>query len=454
MSRIVIAAPRSGSGKTMFCMGLMAALVKRGLTVQPCKAGPDYIDTAYHARICGRPACNLDGWLMGRDVLRHVFANRAAGAGIAVIEGVMGLYDGMGDTAELSTADLAKWLETPVLLVVDAGGMAASAAALVKGFQSYDPDVCIEGVVFNNVGGEGHYNLLRRAVERDCGVRCHGFLPHARDAEIESRHLGILPEAELADAGARIERLARLTGEHIDIDGLLKLAAAAPPMPAGQAPEYEQIPCCVAVAWDKAFNFYYEDGLSVLEAMGARLLRFSPLRDAALPACDGIYIGGGFPEVFAAELEANAAMRRVIAAASASGMPIYAECGGYMYLTEAIINKDGKRYEMCGALPGEAVMGDRLSRQFGYVEVAQRVATPLGPAGLTYRAHEFHHSAITGGQAVQTVRKAASGAEWPGGTLARNTLGSYAHAHFAGEPRLAASFLSACRAFAQARAEV
>lgn len=283
MSHIVVAAPHSGSGKTTFCMGLMASLVNRGMTVQPCKVGPDYIDTAYHTRICGRPAANLDGWLMEYDVLRKLFARRGAEADIAVIEGVMGLYDGMGDTAQFSTAEVARELQTPVLLVVNARGMAASAAALVKGFQSYDPNVTIGGVVFNDVSSESHYNLLCTAVERDCGMRCYGYLPRAQDVEIASRHLGILPAAEVEDADRRIERLAQLVEEHVDIGGLLELAASAPPLSTEPVPTYGQIPCRLAVAQDKAFNFYYEDGLNVLEAMGAELMHFSPLQWGPAP---------------------------------------------------------------------------------------------------------------------------------------------------------------------------
>ena len=447
MNRVLVAAPHSGSGKTTFCMGLMAALVRRGLVVQPFKVGPDYIDTAYHTRICGRPASNLDRWLTGRDMLRTLFTRHAGDADLSVIEGVMGLYDGMGDSAEYSSAEVARELRVPVLLVVDAGGMAASAAALVKGFQAYDPEVPIGGVVFNRVGGDAHYQLLRRAVERDCGVQCFGFLPHGEEVEISSRHLGLLPETELADGEARLERLADLVEAHTDVGGILRMAAGAPPMDRKSAPVFERIPCRLAVAMDKAFHFYYQDGLAVLEAMGAQLIRFSPLKDTSLPACDGVYLGGGFPEVFAAELEANGSMRRSIAEASTSGMPILGECGGYMYLTGAIADAAGKHFGMCGALPGAALMGSRLSRRFGYVEVTLRMETPLGPEGTRYHAHEFHHSEMEAQQTVLEVRKAASGATWTDGTLSRNTLGTYAHVHFAGEPHLAAHFLKACQTY-------
>ena len=473
MKRLMVAAPHSGSGKTTFSMGLMAALVRRGLAVQPGKVGPDYIDTAHHERICGRRAVNLDAWLLPRTVCETLFVRRSADADITVVEGVMGLYDGMGDDSACSTAEMAKWLGVPVVLVVDASGMAASAAALVKGFCLYDPAVPIAGVVFNRVYGERHYALLRGAVERDCGVRCYGYLPPAEDIGIPSRHLGLLPAAELADAAARDERLAARLEETVDVAGLLALAeqpvarldepagsspAPAPFPPSGESARPEPfvcgtetegdagVPVRIAIAWDKAFHFYYEDGLAVLASMGAELVRFSPLLDAELPDCDGVYIGGGFPEMFATELEANASMRRSVHRAAAAGLPIYGECGGYMYLSEGIVNAGGQRHAMCGVLPGTAVMKAKLSGQFGYVEVFQPVATILGPAGMAWHAHEFHHSAMEGESGLQTIRKAAGTLSWQGGAMVGNTLGTYAHVHFAGEPELAASFLRHCRA--------
>jgi len=444
MKRLVVAAPSSGSGKTTFCMGLMAALVRRGLVVQPGKVGPDYIDTAHHVRICGRSAINLDAWLMEPKAMRTLFARRCRDADITIVEGVMGLYDGMGDTAACSTAEMAKELALPVILLVDAGGMAASAAALVKGFRDYDPDVPLAGVVFNHVYGDGHYELLRGAVERDCGLRCFGYLPPARDIGIPSRHLGLMPDAELADTETRIGRLAELVEEHVDLDSLLSLAGMAAPLEADTIPASRQLPCRIAIARDKAFHFYYEDGLAVLESLGAELIRFSPLEDIALPDCDGVYLGGGFPEIFAAQLSANVAMRHSIAMAAAGGKPIYGECGGYMYLTQAILDAGGIRHEMCGILPGEAVMQEQLSPQFGYVEVIQRMDTILGPVGLKYRAHEFHQSAVRMEQNAQIIRRADNGTEWYGGASVGNTLGSYAHTHFAGSPELACAFLEKC----------
>ncbi len=439
MNRILIAAPHSGSGKTTFTIGLIGALRRRGLSVAPFKVGPDYIDTAYHQRAAGAPAINLDAYLLPEETLRASFARRAREADIAVVEGVMGLFDGIGATSEASTASVAAMLDIPVLLVVNGRGMAASAAALVRGFASHEARVKLAGVVFNNVT-ESHYRLLRDVVQSETGVRCAGFLPRSADVEIGSRHLGILPESEVMDAERRISRMADLVAEHVDVDAILGIASNAPALKAPVPASYGQIPCTLAVARDAAFNFYYEDSLETLRAMGAELAFFSPLSDAGLPRCGGVYIGGGFPEVFAKRLHENSGMRGAILSASRAGTPIYGECGGYMYLSESI-TADGREYGMCGALPVSAAMGGGLSGQFGYVRVTLNADTPLGRAGSAYRAHEFHHSAMRGEAGAYTAEKASDGRRWSGGSAALNTFGAYAHVNFAGEPALAKDFL-------------
>lgn len=445
MHRILISAPHSGSGKTTFTIGLIGALRRRGLKVAPFKVGPDYIDTAYHQRAAGAYASNLDAFLLPEESLRAAFARRARGADIAVAEGVMGLFDGIGATREASTASVAALLQMPVLLVVNGRGMAASAAALVNGFASHDPSVSIAGVVFNDVS-ESHYSILRGAVENEAGVKCLGYLPNSEDIAIKSRQLGILPEGEVMDAERRIGRMADLVGETVDVDAIVAIAAQAPPLAVPISASYKQRPCTLAVARDAAFNFYYEDSLDTLRAMGAELAFFSPLNDGGLPRCGGVYIGGGFPEVFAKRLAENRALRDAIRGVSLAGMPVYGECGGYLYLSESI-RVDGEDFAMCGALPVAAAMGDRLSGQFGYVRVALKADTPLGRAGSVYRAHEFHHSAMSGETEAYVAEKASGGRKWSGGTVSRNTFGAYAHVNFAGEPGLAENFLEACERF-------
>ncbi len=444
MKRILIAAPYSGSGKTTFTLGLIGALRRRGLSVAPFKVGPDYIDTAYHGRAAGTRAINLDAFLLGNEGLRQAFA-RGGATDIAVVEGVMGLFDGIGSTQEASSAQVAALLAIPVLLVVNGRGMAASASALVRGFASHDKNVKIAGVVFNSVSAS-HYKLLKYAVETETGVKCLGYLPRCDDMAIKSRHLGILPEGELMDADKRIGRMSELVSEHTDVDAIIDIAAKAPPL-AGIMPfAYAQKPCTLAVARDAAFNFYYEDSLDTLRAMGAELIFFSPLKDAGLPKCDGIYIGGGFPEVFAKELRDNRAMRSAVLSASRAGMPIYGECGGYLYLARSIL-ADGSEFDMCGALPVSGVMKDKLSGHFGYVRVTLTASTPLGRAGSEYRAHEFHHSVMQNETYAYSAKKASDGRAWLGGSVLGNTFGAYAHVNFAGAPELAAHFLEACRSF-------
>ncbi len=451
MQRILIAAPYSGSGKTTFTLGLIVALRRRGLRVAPFKVGPDYIDTAYHQKAAGAKAINLDAFLLGKEGLRMTFSQYSQGADIAVAEGVMGLFDGIGATHEASSAQAAALLDMPVLLVANGRGMAASSAALVRGFAEHDLNVNIAGVVFNNVS-ESHYKLLRDAVS-ETGVKCLGFLPHSEDVAIKSRHLGIMPEGELKDAEKRIGRMAELVSEHIDVDAILEIASKAPPLPSPAKSFRAHIPCTLAVARDAAFNFYYEDSLDTLSAMGAKLVFFSPLKDAAPPKCDGIYIGGGFPEVFARELTENTAMRGAILRASRAGMPIYGECGGYLYLARSII-VDGSEYEMCGALPVKGAMEEKLSGDFGYVRVTLSAYTPLGRASCAYNAHEFHHSAIAKETFAYLAKKASDGREWRGGSVQHSTFGAYAHVNFAGEPHIAGNFLRACQSFRDARERV
>lgn len=452
MPKILLAAPHSGSGKTTVTIGLLRALVARGLRVQPFKVGPDYIDTAYHSHICGLSAVNLDAYLLGEANLRSLFAEYEADDenGICVIEGVMGLYDGLGSGSEASSAHVARLVGAPVVLVMDAKGMAATAAALVQGLACFGP-ADIRGVIFNNISGERHYRLLKENVEENTGIRCLGFLPRDESLRIHSRHLGILPQAELEGAERLFGRAQELTQAHVDIDGLLEIARQAPPITAQVLQLDFFRPCKIAVAMDKAFSFYYADNLRLLEKAGAELIFFSPMHDECLPECDGAYIGGGFPEVFAQRLEENAGMRESIRGAVQAELPLYAECGGYMYLTEAIITKEGERYEMCGVFAGQAEQGRCLNGRFGYIQSRLLQDTLIGAAGFTYRNHEFHHSRIKSAEPAYEARKESSGAVWRCGAVSRNAFGTYAHAYFRTDLRMVARFLEICCAWRDRR---
>ena len=427
--RLLIAGTGSGCGKTTASILLMAALKSRGQDVAPYKVGPDYIDPGFHQAVCARPSYNLDTWLMEKSTLLRLLR---PSADIAVIEGVMGYYDGLdAETLRCSTWETARLTQTPVLLVADASGGAASVAATVKGFQTLTPDSGIAGVLVNRVSGPSHYALVEKAVTHYTGLPCVGYLTKQQKLELPSRHLGLVTARETPDLLSRVQQAAEQAAETLNIDKILALAAKAPDLPEVSAPI---MPDCrgfrLGVALDEAFHFYYQDNLDALRRAGMELVFFSPLRDACLPeGLDGLYIGGGYPEVHAEKLQANASMRGEIFRALDSGLPCYAECGGLMYLGRAI---DGA--EMVGFLPLSCRMTDRLQR-FGYVTVTDR-------SGVSFPAHEFHHAvAESEAETVYTVRKASRPDKiWRCGYEKKNTLAAFAHVYFGDRPDLIGRF--------------
>jgi cobyrinic acid a,c-diamide synthase len=456
--RLVIAGAHSGAGKTTLTAGLIAALRRRGLTVQPFKAGPDYIDPSYHTLAAGQPCRNLDTWMLPPDAVVASFARGSRGADLAVIEGVMGLYDGFSYDEEAgSTAHLAKLLAAPVVLVLNIRSLARSAAALAQGFARFDPDLPLAGFILNHAGSAAHGAGVARAITGATGRPCFGWLPRDEQLRIPERHLGLVPTAEPGRWEAFIAAAADHVARYLDLDALLAAAETAPPV-AGETlhasrTSLPQPRTRIAVARDEAFNFYYEDNLDLLREAGAELAFFSPLTDATLPAgCRGLYIGGGFPEVYADRLAANVALRGELAAAvvgatTAAGLPTYAECGGLMYLTEAITDLDGCTHPMVGALPGRSAMTGRLT--LGYREVMTLAGTPLAPAGITLRGHEFHYSDwIEQPADLPAAYRVAATANQPArleGYAAGNLLASYIHLHWGAAPELAARFVAACR---------
>jgi cobyrinic acid a,c-diamide synthase len=426
-ARLVIAGASSGAGKTTVTCGLARALCARGLHVALFKCGPDYLDPTYHARaLRTHRGHNLDGWMMGRDAVLSTFARVASGADVALCEGMMGLFDGASATTDTgSTAEIAKWLAAPVLLCVDASAMARSIAALAHGYATFDPALQRIGVVANRVGGRGHLQVLKVACSRVAGG-----LPEEREWAFPERHLGL--QTAGADSEARLDAWGRMAAEWLDIDAILALARSAPPLavPACDPPP-ERVRCRIGYALDDAFHFYYEDNLRRLEAAGAELIPFSPIADAQLPAVQGLYFGGGYPELFAPALAGNRSMRQAVRAFSG---PMYGECGGLMYLCEAIRTTDGARHEMVGRLRGEAVMAERL-RALGYIEVETRVPTLLGPAGLRFRGHQFRYSELAGAGSENAFAQA-----WADGSL----LASYVHGHWASCPAAPRNFVAAC----------
>ena len=444
--RVVIAGTSSGAGKTTVACGLIGALRARGLSVQGFKVGPDYIDPSYHALASGRPGRNLDAFLSGPELIAPLVRHGGQGAEIAVIEGVMGMFDGVSGRGELaSTAQVAKLLRAPVLLVVDASAMARSAAAIVHGFRTFDPDVALAGVIFNRVGSDGHEQLLREAVA-GLGVPVLGALRRDERVAAPERHLGLVPaderERRATDA---LTALAGAIERHADLDAIDRLARAATELP-GPRWRPDRAPRAatatpIAIARGPAFSFHYTENLELLEAAGGELLAFDPTTDEALPAgARALILAGGFPEIFGAELEANVALRAEVGAFAAAGRPVLAECGGLLYLLDEL---DG--HQMCGVLSGRGGMAGRLT--LGYREALAATATPWMSAGERVRGHEFHYSAIDSpATASPAWRLSAHGAMREEGIVAGAVQASYLHVHWAANADLASRFVRAAAA--------
>lgn len=462
--RLVIAAPSSGSGKTTVATGLMAAFSERGLAVSPHKAGPDYIDPGYHALATGRPGRNLDSFMCGPELIAPLFAHGSAGCDLAVVEGVMGLYDGAAGRGELaSTAQVAKLLRAPVVLVVDASSQSRSVAALVHGFASFDPQVRLGGVILNKVGSDRHEVMLREALE-EAGMPVLGVLRRAPQVAAPSRHLGLVPVAERRrDAVASVAALADQVRAGCDLDALMALARSAPPLacepwapervllprPARSADPASSGPASagpaspgpvIAVAGGAAFTFSYAEHAELLRAAGAEVVTFDPLRDEALPeGTTGLVIGGGFPEVYAPELSANEPLRKAVAAFAAAGGPVAAECAGLLYLGRSL---DGK--PMCGVLDADARMSERLT--LGYREAVAVSDSVLAPAGTRLRGHEFHRTVIEPGAGAAPAWGFTHPERRVEGFVEHGVHASYLHTHWASEPSVALRFAEAAAA--------
>jgi len=466
MQAIVIAAPMSGSGKTTVTLGIMECLKRRGLAVAPFKVGPDFIDPGWHQLVTGRPSVNLDGWMCPERFVRETFDLNTRGADIAVVEGVMGLFDGIDGVSDAgSTAQVAKILASPVILVVDAKSQARSAAALVQGFVRFDPQLQVAGVIFNNVGSANHARILREAMETSLPeVKVLGCLPRDESLRIPSRHLGLVTAEENPLSEDFLDSLAGVIGEHLDLDELMALSSR------GQVYTFHNtfVECVdltpkkirIAVARDRAFCFVYEDNLRLLRDAGAEIVGFSPLSDTHLPhGIGGIYLPGGYPELFAETLSANQSMIDEITAAIESGMPVYAECGGFIYLSQGVRDNASpgnsatvdcqSMIPLVGIFPVSTRMLPRR-KALGYREVELSVDSILGPAGTIARGHEFHYSEMEEMpqevERLYEVRKNGTviAAE---GYLYRNCLASYLHLHFGSCPEMAGAFVKNCFTF-------
>jgi cobyrinic acid a,c-diamide synthase len=449
--RLILAAPMSSSGKTTITAGLIAALSARGLRVAPFKVGPDYIDPSYHALAAGRPCYNLDSWLLPPEQVQALFAHRTQDADLALIEGAMGLFDGAaGDDDSGSAAHIARLLDAPVILVIDAKAMARSAAALVKGFHDFDPRVPVAGVILNRVGSERHAHLLQEAIETAVGIPVLGCLPRDDTLKLPERHLGLVPTHEAGRWAEWLDTLSQKLAASIDLDHVMELAKSAReldlPLANPFASQHHEVRAKIAVARDAAFNFLYDDNLDLLRAAGAEIAFFSPLSDTALPpGSQALYLCGGFPEIYAAELAANIALHEAVRSAHHSGLPIYAECGGLMYLTEHIVDASGCAFPMVGLLPGKSVMSSQVS--IGYRTVRVLHDSWLCRAGETLRGHEFHYSNWEAGSfgipaASEMIQSSSNREE---GIQLGSLIASYVHLHFLAHPELAERMVEAAQ---------
>lgn len=438
MKKILIAGTNSGVGKTTISLGIMQALTKRNMKVQPYKVGPDYIDPSYHTFITGRYSRNLDSYMLDDEKIKYIFNKSSNDADISVIEGVMGLYDGLGiDLDNCTSSNTSKILKAPVILVINGRAMSASSAAMVLGYKELDREVNIKGVIVNNVRTKTHYELIKTSIEKYCDIEVLGYFPPNDEFKLESRHLGLVPSVELNSLKSKFNNLADEIEKYIDIDRILEIAESEEIISDFSLEQfisenkYENK--TMAIAYDKAFNFYYRENLELLESMGIELKYFSPLKDSKVPNCDYIYIGGGFPEIFGEELENNVSMRESIKIAHENKIPIYAECGGLMYLGEELIDKNENKYSMVGIFKGTSRMTKSL-RRFGYCFAVAKEDTILSKSGEVIKGHEFHHSIFESNEkcayTMQKERDKKIIDKWDGGYSKGNTLATYLHTHF------------------------
>jgi cobyrinic acid a,c-diamide synthase len=452
MIGLLVGGTASGVGKTTVALAVIACLRKRGYVVQPFKGGPDFLDTTHHSRVAGREARNLDTWMLSPEPNREVLRRAAVGADAVVVEGMMGLFDGKDGLTETgSSAEIAKMFKLPVLLVLDCAKSARSVAATVLGFECFDPDLPLAGLILNRVAGPHHYQLLEAAIQARCKTPILGWLPREPAIAIPERHLGLHAAEENETS---LDTLAGLAEAHFKVDAILQLEfpleTAVPSAIRMESPRLR-----IGVARDRAFSFYYEDNLDLLREHGAEIIPFSPIADRGLPAdLDALYFGGGYPELYARELSENKPMLDQIRAFTRSGGHVYAECGGLAYLSQQLTAADGNVYPLLGIVPLAIEMTSKLV-DFGYVTVTFTQDCLLGPRGTTIRGHSFHYSRICSGPEVETsyqVDFSLSGKHQLEGFTCGNVLASYVHLHFGANPAVAQHFLATVRAARQREA--
>lgn len=447
--RIVLAGANSGSGKTTLTIGLILALAKKGLRVQPFKAGPDYIDCAYHSHASKRVCANLDSWMMPKEAIKELFARRAKEADISLIEGVMGLYDGLNDSESGSTAELAKALSAPVILIVNARASSRSLAAIALGYKEFDREINLKGVILNNIASPTHYQNAKKSIEKRVKIPVLGFLPDDERLKLNERHLGLVPVYEKKAFLEFSRFLCKKVEENIEIDKIIAIARSARKITPFRQKIFKGIAMpkkvTIAVAKDAAFNFYYQDNLDILRQNGARLVIFSPLTDKKLPKdVNGLYIGGGFPEIFAARLARNVKLKNDIRLKTNLGLPIYAECGGLMYLAKEIIDLKGRKFPFTGIFNAKITMGKKRAA-LGYAALTALRDNILSKKGDKIRAHMFHWSYFTQKPRNNLAYKCEKNGNISyDGLIKKNVLAGYAHLHFAANIKFAQNFIASC----------
>lgn len=445
MGRVMIAAPSSGSGKTTVTCAVLAALSSIGKQVISFKCGPDYIDPLFHRKVTHIPSRNLDVFLMGEQSISLCVAHHAKIADIAIIEGVMGFYDGISNTTVSSSNHISQLTETPVILVVNTKGKALSICAEIKGFTEFAPNK-IKGVILNNAS-EKLFGYYKKMIEEHTGLEVIGFLPSMPQVRFESRHLGLITADEISNIKSKINILSESARQFINLDRLQQIAQSAPCISSEgkYLPERKIIEDVnIYVSQDTAFCFYYEDNIEILKALGANIRTFSPMHDSEIPSdADGIILWGGYPEIHAASLCCNTSMRKSIKNHAEKGVPVYAECGGFMYLMSSLIDSDNIEHEMCGILNGNSIMTDSL-QNFGYAELTANAKTLLCGQGDVFKVHSFHHSKSTDEGNCFNAVKPSNGAEYSCIISEKNIFAGYPHFHFSGSPALAENFVKAC----------
>ena len=456
LPRVMLAAPSSGSGKTLITCGLLQALVNRKINTASFKCGPDYIDPMFHKKVIGTPSRNLDTFFSGKEMTRYLFARQAGKAEISVMEGVMGYYDGVvGFTTEASSYDLADVTDTPVIFVINTRGMSLSVIPFLKGFLEYRENSHLKGVILNQTSAS-MYPELKARIEEELPIRVYGYVPKVTDCVIESRHLGLVTPGEIEGLKERLQKLSVILEKTLDIDGILELAASASELSGCEMPESlaailtrekGKMPVRIGVAKDEAFCFYYEDNLDLLRELGAEIVEFSPIHDRKLPeSIQGMLIGGGYPELYARELSENVEMLESIRSAVKAGMPTLAECGGFMYLHNSMEDMEGRSWPMVGVIDALVYRTEKLGR-FGYIHLTANREQIFGSAGAKIRGHEFHYFDSTENGDAFHAEKPRRKRNWDCIITGEHLAAGFPHLYYYANPEFAANFVEACRRY-------